>query len=565
MLCEFVWKDQHAKSDEEETYDEYRKKYCLNYVRAFFNKHLDDSWFRQKYSPAVRRKVALQERERATGEAKIFARQAKEESFIATARLGYGVKQDKALNVPSSHLLNIDTIQVKDIPHYVTDDQLALALQDHCTLREEDMSIKVFSCTPSMQQRNYLHREAFCVAADPAVKRNILRNLQRHDVPRKEDDFLELSVECSDPYGRLEYDDDGKGGAPSDGLAIPHRKAVVLVSGNARPPTVQVLSAALSSSIRIPRDKEAATTIARALDASQQIPDGCKLDDILDSLAIDSDSDVLDISLAYLRRVHLFSFYNACSHADSTGNLLSGKHNASIIHLRLKDADEILEPTEDSTTDLLVKRLDETIEKALESCSTWIHPGGGVVDEETAQAADEIERQEQEAVYTWVSHHSIDDDGRARCSFHFCHKLFKDNSFLEKHLMKKHVEYLFAEQAKCHDAYMMKAWDAEPNREVPDILVDCGAKFGLVASRVSGQEPLADDPEPELWKKEDERRQREAEMRTTRQAQRQKTHQEEPRKYIDVDDMKEEKVELNFDNVDVPIATKKKKKKRKLL
>ena len=78
----------------------------------------------------------------------------------------------------------------------------------------------------------------------------------------------------------------------------------------------------------------------------------------------------------------------------------------------------------------------------------------------------------------------------------FCHKLFKDGTFLRKHLKKKHYEYCEAEQAKCHDPYMMKAWEGAgasrprplsassvvgpPRLIVPDILVDCGTKYGCI-------------------------------------------------------------------------------------
>lgn len=169
-------------------------------------------------------------------------------------------------------------------------------------------------------------------------------------------------------------------------------------------------------------------------------------------------------------------------------------------------------------------------------------------------------------------HSILDEDDRARCSFHFCHKLFKDKSFLYKHLLKKHGEFLKGEEAKCHDKYMMKAWDEQERRNVPDILVDCGANFGLVPTPVEGREPDCVDPEPQLWKAEEERRQRQAEQRQRRREERDTAaaaaaiaiSQKRDAAFVDVDDMKEEKVELSFDSVPDPVK-KKKKKKRKLL
>ena len=66
--------------------------------------------------------------------------------------------------------------------------------------------------------------------------------------------------------------------------------------------------------------------------------------------------------------------------------------------------------------------------------------------------ANEIEAREEKNKKEWVDNHTvIDTPGRARCSFHFCRKLFKDRNFLQKHLLKKHPEYLHGETAKCHD------------------------------------------------------------------------------------------------------------------
>eukprot|EP00957_Ditylum_brightwellii_P157284 11970021-Ditylum_brightwellii.AAC.1 len=88
-----------------------------------------------------------------------------------------------------------------------------------------------------------------------------------------------------------------------------------------------------------------------------------------------------------------------------------------------------------------------------------------LIDEKTDELAKEIETAEVNTQAEWIENHSIvDADGRARCSFHFCRKLFKDRAFLRKHLMKKHPEFLRGEIAKCHDSYMMNAWDGEGKR-----------------------------------------------------------------------------------------------------
>ena len=389
---------------------------------------------------------------------------------------------------------------------------------------------------------------------------------------------------------------------------------------------MSVLSAAVSSSSRIGKDGVHAITIARALDVAAAVPRGTRLDDLLELLfpagtgALDSAvtnpshqheaEDILDVTIAYLRRVHLFSFYNGCTSADGLGNVLAGKHPAGTIHLRLSGADEILKkaseeaegPPEDiqdtagtpadetaegdaaessqAAKDLLVKRLDESVSRALEEVTSSVIAASSddcPVDEKTNAVAKEIEAAEEAVTPTWIDNHSlVDSDGKARCSFHFCRKLFKDRKFLEKHLLKKHSEHLRAEQAKCHDAHMMKYWDAEEERPVPPLLVDCGTRFGLVPSAVHGADrPMVDDPEPQLWAKEEERREKiEEEQRKQRERRAAAAGDDgmdggmgagmkRPRDFVDPDEMVDEKVELSFDAVDVPVPKPKKKKKKK--
>jgi SERRATE/Ars2, N-terminal domain len=524
---------------------------------------------------------------------------------------------------------------------------------------------------------------------------------------------FDLDVECSDPYGRLDYDADGRGGAPADNQTVTPRKSIVGISpvhifspnnsnnnasGNSggssvdlatanlrKQPQAQshfgqqqqdfrhnaptqhpfatqivVLSAAVSSKTRIDDDLKSAQTLARALDAKKRIPVGLRLQDIIEQNNLTgtnddngvSSEDILDLSIAYLRRVHLLSYYNGCSEAETIGDVMAGKHPAGTIHLRLQNADDyvnskklsnkestttttttkvestedpadenikeeetLVQPNEELKKDMLVQRLDDSISKALDYYQKWLGKNSddveddedhydeqdvpGMMDERIEGESKEIEALEDVVKGKWVDDHCIiDDDGRARCSFRFCHKLFRDASFLEKHLLKKHCEFLHAEQAKCHDQYMMAAWDACVCRPVPPVLVDCGTHFGCVAANImSGQtEPDIIDPEPVLWQNVEKARVREMEMKQKREELRQQqlnssanshsyNHKErgigspddvhhnapQPRRsfFVDVDDMKEEKVELSFDNIDIDavalINAKKKKKKRKLL
>ncbi|KAL7537510.1 hypothetical protein ACHAXR_007863 [Thalassiosira sp. AJA248-18] len=451
--------------------------------------------------------------------------------------------------------------------------------------------------------------------------------------------ILDLDVDCTDVYGRREVDADGKGGAPPSSSSsssgkkkdavvvdtkLPTKRCTVFVSTSLLSPSqpVSVLSAALSSRERISQDKEDVTTISGILDEVREIGEGSRLNDLLrllypgNELRSVDDEDILDISIAYLRRVHLFSFYNGCTASSDVGDVLSFSHPAGTIHLRLRDADVILaksaeekgndaaaammaedgadqeaaekedggdggETNHVAGKDMLVTRLNDSIAKALEKVKVLALQGPTcLIDADTDAAARNIQSAEQTSRQEWIENHGIfDEDGRARCSFHFCRKLFKNKAFLHKHLLKKHSDQLRAECAKCHDGSMMAAWDNDNHRPVPPVLIDCGSKFGLVPSAVTGSDrPAASDPEPELWREEQERmaeeerkhREREAAARAAEeemQRRREMANAGEKRKsnFVDPDDMVEEKVELSFENVVVAPPPKKKKKKKKSL
>jgi hypothetical protein len=234
--------------------------------------------------------------------------------------------------------------------------------------------------------------------------------------------------------------------------------------------------------------------------------------------------------------------------------------------------------------DMLVILHDETIQNVIKSLPSNSGPSPFVINESIDALASEIQSKEEKTKKEWIENHSIDDNGRARCSFHFCQKLFKDDVFLTKHLLKKHGEYLKAEQAKCHDEYMMKWWDDEVCRPVPKILVDCH-KYGTIPKPVIGSStPMIEDPEPRLWQEEQDRiaREEEEEKMYLEQRAAMEAHQGGMKRgrgdsnadggnfgnsnFVDVDDMKEEKVELSFTEVEnMQPVKKKKKKKRKLL
>jgi hypothetical protein len=224
---------------------------------------------------------------------------------------------------------------------------------------------------------------------------------------------------------------------------------------------------------RISRDKDDAGRILGILDKVVGIEAGSQLADLLRLLNPGTELHSVDDEDVPMYRSRTSG---ACICSRSTMDapqhafvLASRRDNPT----RLKGADEILakaaedrrnghsdaiaedgETTSpDAETDMLVKCLHDSIARALEKVQEMAQRGPScVINHETNAAARKIESAEQASMQEWIENHSVlDEDGRARCSLHFCHKLFKDRAFLLKHLLKKHSNQLRAECAKCHD------------------------------------------------------------------------------------------------------------------
>lgn len=552
LICEFMWQENQRKlreqnpqksdtendndngrTDDKEGYESYRKAYCLNYIRAFFNKHMDDSWFRQRYSPALKRDLQRQEQRRAVDEAARLAKtiQSPEEvSLTADNLMGHRLSCQQ----PES---GISVLMITKIPSDLTDEQVLIGLMEKKEIPEE------VTVWPVHDKAPYESRSLCILGPFDIIDR--LKN-----AVRKPDGSPSFPIECSsDPYNRMDIDADGRGGATADGMAVPLRTARVGIRHVNMAPKIVPLSSALSSRTRHASDCEKAKQIANVLDDARNIPADIRLSAVMNRLAHDwSVVDQLDLAVAYLRRVHLRNFYHNVDSSDLWfGDMVSQQN---VLYVRIKNA-----PDDETPEDLLVQSLDQSIERAL---SPTRDPN---IDEE----ADAIERAMVETERRWLDDHKISDDrGRARCSFHFCKKLFQDSSFLHKHLYKKHGEFLAGERAKCHDASMMKAWDEEPDRPVPDVMVDCGLKFGFRSVPLqTGVVPDVVDPEPSLYQYDEQEKKKE--QNKNREETRERKRKPTGGGFVDVDDMKEEKVELPIEDIDITVPTKKKKKKKKLL
>mmetsp|Transcript_21328 Transcript_21328/g.59063 ORF Transcript_21328/g.59063 Transcript_21328/m.59063 type:complete len:653 (-) Transcript_21328:295-2253(-) len=88
-----------------ESYDDYRLSYAWTFLKHFFNQHLDDSWFRQQYSPALLVAKATLERKRCHAEA-VLLRQQVLSNVETTTKSQQEFMANVSLTVPSGGSLS---------------------------------------------------------------------------------------------------------------------------------------------------------------------------------------------------------------------------------------------------------------------------------------------------------------------------------------------------------------------------------------------------------------------------------------------------------------------------
>jgi len=89
-------------------------------------------------------------------------------------------------------------------------------------------------------------------------------------------------------------------------------------------------------------------------------------------------------------------------------------------------------------------------------------------------AKSEIDQATEEFMQT---HIIAEDHGRARCGFEWCHKLFKSDEFLRKHLSGRHVDYLEAWLTLTRRVHMWKLYDADEHKPLAPVRADNGQEL----------------------------------------------------------------------------------------
>ena len=285
-----------------------------------------------------------------------------------------------------------------------------------------------------------------------------------------------------------------------------------------------VIKAFYSHVERVRMDTIKAKELADLLDELKGVPEATRLNTILDenhypdiAEAFVKVTDKLDLIIAYLRRVHFVSFYSAKRYMDEAHMMTltpsvfyrkSVPRESTSTSTTTANEPEVDDDTE--KTDKKRKREDdeedgEEIEEGEEKedgkkeenekkrfidhrIEQMITDLKKLTDRKKALAeSPELERTKDESdpieldtklekVYNDLAHKSctVEKDGRARCLYKLCNKLFKSMEFLTKHLKSKHEYFGYAKLVSEAEPYMRAKYDAEDInwRPLPLVEVD---------------------------------------------------------------------------------------------
>lgn len=287
----------------------------------------------------------------------------------------------------------------------------------------------------------------------------------------------------------------------------------------------------MSTESRIVFDKTRAVALATLLDADRGVPEDTNLAAILRGVATKEEggagqgeqknvtgnlpaADVLDVAVAYLRRVHLFLYYSG-KHFLDEAQLLSSSHsilgrslppasvtvpdgngdkeNEGVEEKSVEVAEketveaksvevaerETVEATSDSATAIsdsviseylgptnpTIVALDTRVAEFIQIMETRV--GQSKEGAEVELTADErdakaISEAQNKVISEIAGQNCIDmgENSKVRCAVSECKKLFKGKEFLQKHIQNKHPELVFERLVRIAEPYMLTRYEA---------------------------------------------------------------------------------------------------------
>lgn len=360
----------------------------------------------------------------------------------------------------------------------------------------------------------------------------------------------------------------------------------------------------LSEPARLAKDAEVASDLADALDTLAQIEDELRLKTILATAAELDVARRFDVCAAYLRRVHLLLYYSAtqCNselelltrevpwytrrdkalHDDDQQQGGAAASTAELLASARQDDEDWgpqLKEMDDKLRDLLNAALmtvaetssgtqdanEEHEHQQEEDIVSKVHDKIAYVEPRALKAAaDEEDSKLDMTLETFMSSHTAQEEqGRARCAFDWCRKLFKSDNFLRKHLANRHADYLEAWLTPTRRTYMWSLYAADTRKPLPPISTEKGDEIEPV-DLIDQQQRLRPEPPHHRSKRSRPRSRSDPDQPQTKR----NRHAEaggpaDPRKlasYADVDAPKRPVLSLDY-GVLLPPPSKKKRSK----
>ncbi|KAH8086086.1 hypothetical protein JL720_7286 [Aureococcus anophagefferens] len=465
-------------------YQDYRGTFAKELVRRFFERNADFEWFRERYDPARIEARCEAQRARAAAEAAAFRENIGDaEGFVA------GCSLDPAEEPAAA-----------EAPAEGADAAVAFEASRQCVPGHAAARVVLLPGCPPVAGAKALGA-AVALAVEDARGHATTRQRSRPSAPRRrarrKDGF--------DVDAWLLFDDADAARDAEKALGDGRLDVAVPPALAASPP---------------PWDP-AARRGAAAYDDAADVPGGDRLaalvagDTALGAALRADNGACLDVAAAYLRRVHLVLYYGATRCKDEIDLLtrdvawLTRPARADAPGSPDEEAEKLAAATADLAARLEAKapaapkapaKTTTAARRGRSACAatttttptttatsrrTRPRRRGPAGDEPAADdggAADPPKEADgakdwgkaTEAFYAETG--AAEDNGRARCGFEWCRKLFKSQDFLRKHGANRHGDYLEQFVTAARRPFMWAVYELDGQKPLPPIRTDAGAE-----------------------------------------------------------------------------------------
>ncbi|OQR97851.1 hypothetical protein ACHHYP_09875 [Achlya hypogyna] len=427
--------DESSPEVYQQRYEEYKKKYIQGIMRAFFDAHKAEEWLQERYSPAIRHRLSLQKNAKKAADAKDFFER------VPTMRISFN---EAAMSSDSNDVTFTNDMEegnrilyIRRIPCSCPYAALAEAIKNAGgPIQELHLS------DPAKKRDLDFDRSAYIIYATAAAALDAMPKLQ--------------NVLVEDPE-----------------MAAPIRLQVAQHRSRAPIKTPSYMSLPSRIAFDLEQAEHLATRLDDAVFGSTAPPHGVAA--VLGQLAADLPVAArLDVVIAYLRRVHHFIYYAGVQCLDM-GDIL---HAHPALFCRPTATDRDVEDDNAAPHKTFATRddsalvgwggwsaaLDERIEALVAANAPEKLMARKAAD---ASLVEDIEAREEAALEPVYSSYAekAGDDGKHRCLL--CTKLFKTVDFVKKHIRNKHPELVVDKIAKVGESYMWEAYREDPDRPLP--------------------------------------------------------------------------------------------------